>query len=199
MMKIQNNLKIFLLVTSFFLLVNLEVAAQIAIVTDKNPNLKTILSAEILQSYLSKMMKKEEFTIRQNVGKYDYILLTSLSNISEKDKTQLLSDFPQLQLPAVAESYSFTGTKMNEKSALVICGYDDRGLLYGVYDTLEKLGCRFYLSYDFVPEITEAITSSYIDKIKRDAIRLNAPSLIATDFDEQQLVFEYIKMYESLI
>ncbi len=137
----------------FAFVLNFAVQAQTDIVTGTNPNAKTILSANILQEYLGKMMKKEAFAIRESPGNYDYILLTSLSNISEEDKTQLLSDFPQLQLPQIAESFSFTGTKLNDKSALVICGYDDRALLYGVYDALEKLGCRFYLSDEVVPEI----------------------------------------------
>lgn len=152
-MKTQIGSKIYSITISFMLVINLAASAQTDIVTGKGPNAKTILSANILQGYLEKMMKKEVFTVRESPGKYDYIQLISLSDISEKDKAQLLSDFPQLHLPAVAESYSFTGTKMNDKSALVICGYDDRGLLYGVYDALEKLGCRFYLSDEFVPQL----------------------------------------------
>ncbi len=47
----------------------------------------------------------------------------------------------------VPESYEITGTA----DEAVIAGGGPRGVLYGAYALLEKLGCRFYLSGDVVP------------------------------------------------
>lgn len=127
--------------------------AHIRIIKNENPSNKSQLTAQILEQYLAKMLKNETIEIADDTDSYDFILLKTVSDISEKEKTQLLRDFPQLQLPTNPESFSFKGTKLNGKSALLICGYDERGLLYGVYEVLEKLGCRFYLSDEFVPEI----------------------------------------------
>ncbi len=48
-------------------------------------------------------------------------------------------------------------------------------------------------------EITSAITSSYAESVKRNAIKITAPRRITSDFDDQGLVSEYLNMYERLI
>lgn len=156
-MKLVHVFKKYIIIIIFAFGIQFAGAAQIRIVTNATANPKTKLSANILAQYLAKMFKNVTVENSEKAGNYDFILLKTVQNISEKEKTQLLQDFAQLQLPTSAESFIIKGTKLNGKSALLICGYDDRGLLYGIYEMLEKMGCRFYLSDEFVPEISEKI------------------------------------------
>jgi len=124
------------------------------ILIGESPNNKTLLAAEILQSYLGRMGESQDFRIiKDHDSSNNSILLVALSDISNKDRVQLSTIFPNMSFPALAESFCVNTTKKNDKTVLVICGYDQRGLLYAVYDVLEKLGCRLYLSEEFVPEL----------------------------------------------
>ena len=53
--------------------------------------------------------------------------------------------------PKAMESYSIRATKSGNLELGMIAGADARGVAYGVYGLLEKLGCGFYLSGDVVP------------------------------------------------
>ena len=96
------------------------------------------------------MSENIEIAIVDEVSKNDYILLT---NFAETNQQELSTNFPAISLPTVSESFSLNGIKTDDNSALLICAYDQRALLYAVYETLEKLGCRFYLSEEFIPKI----------------------------------------------
>ncbi len=50
------------------------------------------------------------------------------------------------------ESYIVTTTEIGGKDTGVILGADPRGVMYGVYGLLEKLGCGFYLTSESLPE-----------------------------------------------
>ena len=50
--------------------------------------------------------------------------------------------------PTEAESYVVATARSGQLG--IIAGADARGVIYGVYAILEKLGCGFYLSYDAV-------------------------------------------------
>ncbi len=49
------------------------------------------------------------------------------------------------------ESYAVRSVRRGHQQLGVIAGADPRGVVYGVYALLEKLGCGFYLSYDALP------------------------------------------------
>lgn len=131
---------------------------KIDIVLRKSPNSKIALSARALQDNLSKIVPNSEFNIVAGDQGNNQVRLIVLSNLSEKEKASLLSDFSELSLPNAAESYSMTNSTEAGKKRAVICGYDERGLLYGIYGALEKLGYRFYLSEDFRPKSTETLS-----------------------------------------
>lgn len=131
---------------------------NIDIVIDENAGEKVSLSAKTLQGYLSEIAPNSEFNIVEDNQHNSQIQLILLSNLADKEKTSLLSDFPEISLPKDAESYSLANKTEAGKKLAVICGYDERGLLYGVYDALEKLGYRFYLSEDFKPKPTESLS-----------------------------------------
>lgn len=128
--------------------------SEIEIVVGPNPSSKKNLSAEILQDYLSKMLPNSRINVVETGHQNTQILLVTFSELSENDRTGLVSDFSDLSLPKEPESFSMSHKDEAGKNIAIICGYDERGLQYGIYDALEKLGWRFYLSEDFVPEIT---------------------------------------------
>ena len=49
------------------------------------------------------------------------------------------------------ESYRVTTASDSRRQIAVIAGADARGVVYGIYGLLEKLGCGFYLSGDALP------------------------------------------------
>ncbi|MFH1716310.1 MAG: alpha-glucuronidase family glycosyl hydrolase [Planctomycetota bacterium] len=49
------------------------------------------------------------------------------------------------------ESYKVTTARIDSRNVAIIFGKDPRGVMYGVYNLLEKLGCGFYLSTDTIP------------------------------------------------
>lgn len=136
---------------------------DIDIVMGENSSEKVALSAKILQGYLSEISSDYEFNIVQDNQYNSQIQLVVLSDLSETGKDSLLSNFPEISLPKGAESYSLANKTEAGKELAVICGYDERGLLYGVYDALEKLGYRFYLSEDFKPTSSAPLS---FDKLK---------------------------------
>jgi len=60
-----------------------------------------------------------------------------------------------VNLPDVAESFAIKSINQNNKKQIIICGYDNRGLLYGVYELIEiymsKISGSEYvdISFDF--------------------------------------------------
>ena len=53
------------------------------------------------------------------------------------------------------ESYAVRSVRRGGRQLVVIAGADARGMVYGVYALLEKLGCGFHLSYDALPPARE--------------------------------------------
>jgi len=49
------------------------------------------------------------------------------------------------------EGYKVTTARIDSRNVGIIFGNDPRGVMYGVYNLLEKLGCGFYLSSDTLP------------------------------------------------
>lgn len=138
---------------------NCSVAKRdIDLVIGENSSVKVALSAKTLQGYLSEISSDTEFNIVEDNQDNSQIQLVVLSNLSETEKSSLLSDFPEISLPIGAESYSLANKTQAGKELAVICGYDERGLLYGIYGALEKLGYRFYLSKDFKPKSPEPLS-----------------------------------------
>lgn len=73
------------------------------------------------------------------------ILLGTLASNPE------LSRYVQQQQVSAPESFVITAARADSHETAVIAGADQRGVAYGVYALLEKLGYGFYLSYDAVP------------------------------------------------
>lgn len=131
---------------------------NIDIVIGKNASSKVSMTAKTLQDYLSEISTENNFNIAEDNQNNSQIQLVVLSNLSDTEKASLLSEYPEIALPNAAESYSLANKTKDGKKLAVICGYDERALLFGVYDALEKLGYRFYLSENFKPKATTSLS-----------------------------------------
>ncbi len=73
---------------------------------------------------------------------------------------------------ATPESYVVAATNEGPRQLGVIAGADARGVAFGVYALLEKLGCGFYLSYDaFPPARTEEFSFAGWDLAAKPLVR----------------------------
>jgi len=79
-----------------------------------------------------------------------------------------LEKFPKLN----PEDYWLKTIKQNGKTYLLIAGGDGAGILYGTYYFLEKLGVRYYLDGDVVPENKTVFQMPELDETGRPLFRL---------------------------
>jgi hypothetical protein len=68
--------------------------------------------------------------------------------------------------------YNLMTVKQNGKSHLLIAGGDGTGILYGIYAFIEKLGVRFYLDGDVVPEEKIEFSMPNLDESGRPLFKL---------------------------
>jgi hypothetical protein len=76
--------------------------------------------------------------------------------------------FPKLN----SEDYWLKTIKQSGKTHLLIAGGDGAGILYGTYYFLEKLGVRYYLDGDVVPENKIVFQMPELDEIGKPLFRL---------------------------
>ncbi len=104
------------------------IAAEIPIALPSSPGPVEKLAASELARYLGRIYPEEKFSV--------------VAQAPAKARAIAMERFK-----GKPESYRVTVS--GERA--VIAGADARGLLYGVYALLEKLGCGFYLSYETLP------------------------------------------------
>lgn len=130
MRKMTNNLLIFFIVITLFS----SCTQKITIVTpDDATNIETFAAAE-LKNYLSEMYPEYKFQESSSPGKNKTIYLEVTDSLAE--------------VPENNEGYLV----ISDDNKAFILSRGETGLVYGVYGILEKLGCGFYLSDEFVPE-----------------------------------------------
>ncbi len=127
---------------------------NVGIVTGENPSNQTVLAAEILLEYLGEMYSSNHFTIEE-----DQVSEKAIYLIDQEDgiPIEIKKDLQGLELSEKPESFHVKSIEMNGTSNAYIVASDARGLFYGVYELLEKLGCSFLLSEDFVPQKQENV------------------------------------------
>ena len=106
------------------------------------------IAAEELKSYLSKLYPRNRFETRTDaLGEAAFTIRlgtpASAPDLAEKVGQEKV---------AHPESYVVTQATIDGKKTGIILGADPRGVMYGVYGLLEKLGCGFYLTSDSFPE-----------------------------------------------
>ena len=112
-------------------------AAIPVVVSAKAPPVERAAAAE-LAGYLGRIYPDERFALSEQLPASGRAILVG-SPATEPRLKQRLGAVP-------AEPESFTVATAGDVG--VIAGADSRGVVYGVYQLLEKLGCGFYLSYE---------------------------------------------------
>ncbi|MFZ2055454.1 MAG: hypothetical protein WAU81_14795 [Candidatus Aminicenantales bacterium] len=92
----------------------------------------------------------------------EHFLAADFSNPELKPKVEAL----------VAEEYVLKTFPHRRKIVLVVAGGDGAGTLYGAYRLAEKLGVRFYLHGDVVPDAQIPLESPAVDEVGRPLFRL---------------------------
>jgi alpha-glucuronidase len=105
------------------------------------------IAAVELSNYLSKLYSENRFQVvfneRSKAVQIIYIgCLKSFPRLGEYIGDKELTE---------PESYIITTYQINERKTGIIFGSDPAGVMYGIYNLLEKLGCGFYLSYETFP------------------------------------------------
>ncbi len=120
-----------------------EASQQVPIITGPAANGVEKVAAEELAHYLKRLYPGTDFPVRAEQPTSGREILVGMPEAW----SELARFVPANQL-RVAESFRVTASGQTA----VIAGKDPRGVLFGVYALLEKLGCGFWLSSESVPE-----------------------------------------------
>ncbi|MEI6424986.1 MAG: hypothetical protein WCP55_22435 [Lentisphaerota bacterium] len=101
-------------------------------------------AAEELAGYLGRIYPDERFIVSEQVPVAGRAILIGCVAREPRLKEYLTT------LPTEPESFIVATARKGQLG--VIAGADPRGVVYGVYGLLEKLGCGFYLSYETVAQ-----------------------------------------------
>lgn len=110
---------------------------KVSIIRSENPANLVQHGISALQSKLEVLDISYEIVNTLEGAEGKFILIAGLSEGSS-DAAQLLQD-SQGPKPDVPEALSIWKTTIKQKSAWVINGYDDRGLMYGLLDVAERI------------------------------------------------------------
>lgn len=126
--------------------VSYAVAKEIPVVVSADASDAEKFAAEELTAHLQHLYPDERFSVATAApGGATHILLGTV-----KSQLKLAKHLPAAGL-AKPESFLVSTAKEGDAEIGVIAGADPRGVLYGVYGLLEKLGYGFYLSYNTEP------------------------------------------------
>jgi glycosyltransferase involved in cell wall biosynthesis len=116
-----------------------------------------------------------------------------VGQVSNNDKFELLANKDLLVLTSHNENFAnvvveslYVGTP--------VCLSNEVGL--SRYVAANDLG--FTTSLD-PQQITQVLHHAFLDHDKRQRIRLEAPSIIAKDFNEDELTQKYLKQYQQIL
>ncbi|MCC6125517.1 MAG: hypothetical protein IT426_11180 [Pirellulales bacterium] len=123
-----------------------EENGAIGIVVGRNASPAERSAGEELCGYLEKLYPRQQFRSAEALPAAGRAIL--LGTPSGDDRIKGLLPDRDLSKP---ESYLVAAKKDGPRTLGVIAGADPRGVVYGVYGLLDKLGCGFYLSGDALP------------------------------------------------
>ena len=125
----------------------MDARSAVPVVLSKDATSPERIAARDLAAMLGTIYPANSFPIvREIPASGRYIALGTARTLP----TQLLKiiGVEKLKTP---ESFAVKAMSDGKRRIGVIAGADPRGVAYGVYALLEKLGCGFYLSYDALP------------------------------------------------
>ena len=116
--------------------------ADVPVVVSSQAHMAEKAAAQELASYLGKIYPEEKFTLEKQLPSSGRAIL--VGSVANEPRLKGLLE----TLPSEAESFVVGTARGGELG--VIAGADPRGVVYGVYGLLEKLGCGFYLSFEAI-------------------------------------------------
>lgn len=134
-----------------FLSCNITQVSISIVVPNDSGNIEK-LAAKELQTYLSKIYPDYSFEISHDAPQDNQSILIGTVEHLDLPNTSLDS------VPENPEGFLVTSFNMEDVETGVITSRSPAGLIYGVYQLLEKLGYGFYLSYEMEPEQYEHFT-----------------------------------------
>lgn len=128
---------------------------QISIITDQSPGLATIHGLTKLTDALKKKNISYENVNSLTLAHGKTIILTGLSK--GKGAASEILKTGNHSVPEAVEALTIWKTTVQNKTAWVISGFDDRGLMYGLLDVANRIGWSTSNTMPFsrVKEITE--------------------------------------------
>ncbi|MBN1394409.1 MAG: hypothetical protein JW959_05260 [Pirellulales bacterium] len=84
------------------------------------------------------------------------------NNFVKRAETARLIDATKLS----DDDYLLKQTRLDDKDVLIVAGRTPRAAMYGVFDFFERLGCRFLISGDVVPETNPDLTIPKLDVLR---------------------------------
>lgn len=127
---------------------NVHAHAAVTVVQSEHASLPERLAADELTERLQRIYPDEQFVRAATLPPSGpAILVASLAGDSAVFRPFLSRD----SLPE-AESFLVTHLAASERPLGIVAGADSRGVVYGIYALLERLGCGFYLSDEVMPE-----------------------------------------------
>ncbi|MHC4545557.1 MAG: discoidin domain-containing protein [Planctomycetota bacterium] len=101
------------------------------------------IAGDELEQMLSKLYPNQRFTVTAEDSGASFSILVG----TPRSLPQMRDYVPESELEG-DESFVVKNTARNGRRIGVIAGKTGRGVLYGIYQLLEKLGCGFYLTGD---------------------------------------------------
>lgn len=134
------------LLGSIFLVVTAASAERVEIATSPLASEAEQTAAAELAGHLARLYPSDTFAVRAGAPDTGKVILVG----TPASFPEILRWVPKASL-AVPESFVVANAMRSDAPVAVIAGADARGVLYGVYALLEKLGWGFYLSYEAAP------------------------------------------------
>jgi len=132
------------------------------------------IAADDLAGYLGKIYPDERFVVSPGQRSPERtIFLATAADI----EALYLQAKPEL--PTAPDGYAVTPVTAGDRQSLCIVGANERGVLYGVYALLEKLGYGFYLSFETLP------------KPRRGCVDFSTWTLADAPLSQERIVFNW--------
>ena len=136
---------VLLLIALILLAGVVQAQTEVAVVVSPNATGVEKLAASELATHLAVLYPSVRFPVRDQAASGARVLLGTPASLPESLRSL---ESAKLETP---ESFSITTLPSKSAPVAVVAGADPRGVLFGVYALLEKLGFGFYLSYSTNP------------------------------------------------
>jgi hypothetical protein len=148
----MNKVKILLIVSGILLFNSCQFKNPVAIVIPEKPSSSEMLSAKEIRRYTYMRTGILPEIIRSDNSPSGYSNIIAVADRKSSLIKKIDSTVEELAGALKENGYILRSVGKEGNKVLVITGKDETGVLYGAYAFAEKLGVRFYLHGDVVPE-----------------------------------------------